>query len=92
MARLSAVIRETHLDKALNRKTNSSRFQPYCCSYWFGHVARRSDDQLIMDLLDQANWGPSEDVGNHDQGRPGIRLRTASLRLRTIEKGLGESL
>ncbi len=31
-------------------------------------------------------------VGNRDQGRPGTPLRTASLRPRTMEKGLGESL
>ncbi len=34
----------------------------------------------------QANWRPAED----DQGRPGTPLCTASLRLRTIEEGLGE--
>ncbi len=33
----------------------------------------------------QANWRLAEDVGNHDQGRPGATLR--SLRLGTIEKG-----
>ncbi len=31
-------------------------------------------------------------MGNHAQGRPGAPLRTASLRLSTMEKGLGESL
>ncbi len=40
----------------------------------------------------QTNWRPVEDVGNHGQGRPGTDLRTASLRPRTMEKGLGESL
>ncbi len=40
----------------------------------------------------QASWRPAEDVGNHDQGRPRTPLRTASLRLRTMEKGLGKSL
>ncbi len=40
----------------------------------------------------QANRRPVEDVGNHGQGRPGTDLRTASLRPRTMEKGLGESL
>ncbi len=29
---------------------------------------------------------------NYDQGRPGTPLRTARLRPRTVEKGLGESL
>ncbi len=33
----------------------------------------------------------AQDVGNHDQDRPGASLRTASLRLCTMEKGLGES-
>ncbi len=40
----------------------------------------------------QANWRPTEDVGNHDQRRSGAPLRTVSLRLRTMENGLGESL
>ncbi len=41
----------------------------------------------------QTSWRPGEDMGYHDQGRPGTDLRTASLRLpRTMEKGLGESL
>ncbi len=31
-------------------------------------------------------------MGYHDQGRPGTDLRTASLRPRTMEKGLGESV
>ncbi len=34
------------------------------------------------------NWGPAEDVGNHDQDRPEVPLQTASLRLRTVKKGL----
>ncbi len=29
---------------------------------------------------------PAEDMGKHDQGRPGTLLQTASLRLRTMEK------
>ncbi len=29
-------------------------------------------------------------MGYHDQGRPGTDLRTASLRPRTMKKGLGE--
>ncbi len=37
----------------------------------------------------QANWRPAEDVGNHDQGRPGTPLRTVSHRSRTMEKGMG---
>ncbi len=40
----------------------------------------------------QTNWRPAEDMGYHDQGRPGTDLRTASLRPRTMEKGLGESV
>ncbi len=32
-----------------------------------------------------ANWRPTEDVGDHDQARPGAPLRM-------VEKGLGESL
>ncbi len=31
-------------------------------------------------------------MGYHDQGRPGTDLRTASLRPRTMETGLGESV
>ncbi len=38
----------------------------------------------------QKSWWPAEDMGYHDQGRPGTDLRTASLRPPTIEKGLGE--
>ncbi len=30
-------------------------------------------------------------MGNYDQGRPGVPLRTASLRLRSMEKRLGEN-
>ncbi len=62
-------------------------------------VARSPDGELITDQLlptppyvAQANWRPTEDVGNHDQGRSGAPLRNASLRLSTMEKGLGESL
>ncbi len=40
----------------------------------------------------QTCWRPAEDMGNHDQGGPGTALRTASLRPRTAEKELGESL
>ncbi len=40
----------------------------------------------------QTNRRPAEDVGNHDQGRPGTDLRTASLRPRTTEKGRSECL
>ncbi len=35
----------------------------------------------------QSNWRPAEDMGYHDQGRPGTALRP-----RTMEKGLGESV
>ncbi len=60
---------------------------------WFGHAARRLDCELIKGLLlptvpshvAQANLKSAEDVGNYDQGRPGTTLRTASLRLRTVE-------
>ncbi len=51
--------------KTLSQKPSLSRLQP-CC--------RRLDGELIRSLLSQANWGPSEDVGNRDQGRPGTRL------------------
>ncbi len=40
----------------------------------------------------QTSWRTAEDMGNHDQGRPGTDLRTASLRPRTMETGLGESV
>ncbi len=39
----------------------------------------------------QVNWGPTEAAGIHDQGRPQTLFRAASLPLRTMEKGLGES-
>ncbi len=42
--------------------------------------------------LVQANWWPAEDVGNLDQGRPGVLLWTVSPWLRTMDKGLGERL
>ncbi len=58
---------------------------------WFGHAARRPEGELIKDLA-QTSWGFAEDMGNHDQGRPVTALRTASLRPRTMEKGLGESV
>ncbi len=56
----------------------------------FGHAARRPDGELIKDLLFPTP--PAEDVGNHDQGRPRTPLRTAGLRPRMMEEGLGESL
>ncbi len=62
---------------------------------WFGHSARRPDGELIKGLLlqvAQTNLRPAEDMRNHGQGRPGTPLRTASLRPRMMEKGLGESL
>ncbi len=61
---------------------------------WFGHAARRPEGELINigSHVAQANWRPTEDVGNHDQDRPGAPLWTASLRLHTMEKGLDESL
>ncbi len=34
------------------------------------------------------NWRQVEDVGNHVQGRPGTPLRTASLRLRTMQASI----
>ncbi len=40
----------------------------------------------------QTNRRPAEDVGNNDQDRPGTDLRSASLRPRTMEKRLGESV
>ncbi len=56
---------------------------------------RRSADQgpfpsHTASHLAQAGWRSAEDMGNHDQGQPGTDLRTASLRPRTMEKGLGE--
>ncbi len=63
---------------------------------WFGQAARRPDGELMKDLLLPTlprTWRRrSEDVGNHDQGRPGTAFQTESLRPRTVEKGLGESL
>ncbi len=43
-------------------------------------------------LVAETSWKPTEDVGHSTQGRPGTSLWTASLRLRTVEKGLVESL
>ncbi len=40
--------------------------------------------------MTQANWRSTGGVDNHDQGGPGTPLVAASLRLRTMEKGLGE--
>ncbi len=57
----------------------------------FGHAARRPEGELIKDLA-QTSWRFAEGMGNHDQGRPVTALRTASLRPRTMEKGLGESV
>ncbi len=60
----------------------------------FDRAARRLDGELIKNLLlptphshvAQANLKSAEDVGNYDQGRFETTLRTASLRLRTMEK------
>ncbi len=46
---------------------------------------------MLLDMA-QANWRPIEDVGNHNQGRPGAPLRIVSLRLRTMEERLLEGL
>ncbi len=43
-------------------------------------------------LKAQMSWRPAEDMGHHDQVLPGTDLRTASLRPRTMEKGLGKSV
>ncbi len=67
---------------------------------WFGHAARRSEGELIKDLLLPAPprtlrrraCRPVEDMGNRDQGQPGTDLWTANLPPRTMEKGLGESV
>ncbi len=40
----------------------------------------------------QTSWRTAEDMGNHDQGRPGSDLRTASFRPHTMETGLDESV
>ncbi len=62
---------------------------------WLGHAAKLSGSELIKDLLLQPppyTWRrPTEDVGNHVQGRPGAPLHAESLRVHTTEKGLGES-
>ncbi len=39
-----------------------------------------------------SHWRPTEAVDKHDQGRHGTPIRTASLRLHTMKKGLSESL
>ncbi len=62
-----------------NQRTNHS------CKEGFGHAARRPEGELIKDLLlstlPQTLHRPAEDVGNHDQSRPGAPPRPASLRL-----------
>ncbi len=63
--------------------------------HWLGHAARRPDGELIKDLFCSHHFPsckPDEGADNHDQGRPGLPLRIASLWPRTIEKGLCESL
>ncbi len=64
---------------------------------WFDHATRRPEGDLIKDFLlpttshmAQTSWRPAEDMGNHDQGRPGTALRTESFRPRMVEKGLSE--
>ncbi len=56
---------------------------------WFGHAARRPDDELIKNPLlptPPRTWRmPAEVVGSHDQGRPGTPLQTASLRPGTMD-------
>ncbi len=67
---------------------------------WFRHAVRRPEGELIKDLLlpntashvAQASWRPAEDMGNHDKSRSETALRTASLRPRTLEEGLGENV
>ncbi len=54
---------------------------------WFDHTFAHTALCVVL-----AGWGPAEDVGNHNQGRLGAPLRTPSLRLRTMEQRLGESL
>ncbi len=56
---------------------------------WFGHTARCPGDELIKDLRPHT---PPHDAGNHNQGRPGTHLRTASLRPRPMKKRLNESI
>ncbi len=51
-----------------------------CCKmprWWTDQGANSTN---TASLVAQANWRPAEDVGNHDQGRPGAPLRTASYR------------
>ncbi len=61
---------------------------------WFGHTSRRPYDELIRDLLLRTyrEFRLAEDVSDHAQRKPGTSLRTAILRLLTMEKGLGENL
>ncbi len=53
---------------------------------WFSHAARRLNQgpsfSHTASYVAQTSWRPAEDMGNHDQGRPGTALRTASLRWR----------
>ncbi len=56
---------------------------------WFSHAARRPEGELIKTFPHRLARG-AEDMGNHDQGRSGTPLRTASLRSRTMEKRLVE--
>ncbi len=53
--------------------------------------AQRTPFDHTSSHVAQKSWRPAEDIVNHEQGRPRASLRKASLRLRTIEKGMGES-
>ncbi len=53
----------------------------------FGHAAKRPEGEFIKDVA-QTSWRLVEDMGYHNQGRPGADLQTAGLRPRTMETGL----
>ncbi len=63
-----------------------------CDIYWSKGVIDNFEvwSQLLRAV--KRSFRPAEGVGNHDQGRLGTALRTASLRPGTMENGLGESL
>ncbi len=61
-----------------------------CVAILFEKIMHDNDCSGGLRLTLEANWRPAEDMGNHDQSRPGNPPRNASLRLRTMEKGLDE--
>ncbi len=66
---------------------------------WVCHTTRRPQGGLTRNLLlstpprmwHRRTGTPSQDVDNRAKGKPGTPLRTASLRLRSMQTGLGKN-